>query len=154
MFTIEAIMSADPITIAKDASLADARSIMHEKHIHHLPIVNDKNEVVGLVTLTDVLAATDSFLRDDDSRIHATEIVVSDVMVRDVATVDRHASLRSAALFLEKHRIGCLPVVENNALCGIITETDFVAVAINLLEQLEASEPDDFDDDEFDEDVA
>ena len=73
-------------------------------------------------------------------------------MVTDVATVDRHASLRSAALFLEKHRIGCLPVVDNDKLCGIITDTDFVAVAINLLEQMEASEPDldDFDDEEAD----
>jgi CBS domain-containing protein len=157
MFTIDAIMSTDLITIAADASLADARESMHENHIHHLPVVNDDNEVIGLVTLTNVLAATDSFLRDDDSRIHATEIVLRDVMVTDVATVDRHASLRSAALFLEKHRIGCLPVVDNDKLCGIITETDFVAVAINLLEQMEASEPelDDFDDEEVDdEDVA
>lgn len=156
MFTIDTIMSTDLITIAEDASLADARSIMHENHIHHLPVVNDDNEVIGLVTLTNVLAATDSFLRDDDSRIHATEIVLRDVMVRDVATVDRHASLRSAALFLEKHRIGCLPVVDDDKLCGIITDTDFVAVAINLLEQLEASEPvlDDFDEEADDEEVA
>jgi len=156
MFTIDTIMSTDLITIAEDASLADARSIMHENHIHHLPVVNDDNEVIGLVTLTNVLAATDSFLRDDDSRIHATEIVLRDVMVRDVATVDRHASLRSAALFLEKHRIGCLPVVDDDKLCGIITDTDFVAVAINLLEQLEASEPDldDFDEEADGEEVA
>jgi CBS domain-containing protein len=64
-------------------------------------------------------------------------------MVTDVATVDEHASLRQAALFLEKHRIGCLPVVTDGMLKGIITETDFVAVAINLLEQLEETEPDD-----------
>jgi len=49
--------------------------------------------------------------------------------------------LRSAALFLEKHRIGCLPVMDNEKICGIITDTDFVAVAINLLEQIEAAEP-------------
>lgn len=155
MFTIDAIMSTDLITIAAEASLADARSIMHDNHIHHLPVVNDDNEVIGLVTLTNVLAATDSFLRDDDSRIHATEIVLRDVMVTDVATVDRHASLRSAALFLEKHRIGCLPVVDDDKLCGIITDTDFVAVAINLLEQMEASEPDldDFEEEDGDEDA-
>jgi CBS domain-containing protein len=69
--------------------------------------------------------------------------MVKDIMVTDVATVDERASLRQAALFLEKHRIGCLPVVTDGMLQGIITETDFVAVAINLLEQLEDSEPDD-----------
>ena len=62
-------------------------------------------------------------------------------MVTDVATVDVHASLRQAALFLEKHRIGCLPVMTEGKLTGIITDTDFVAVAINLLEQIEETEP-------------
>jgi CBS domain-containing membrane protein len=62
-------------------------------------------------------------------------------MVTKVATVDESASLRQAALFLEKHRIGCLPVVSEEKLVGIITDTDFVGVAINLLEQLEEFEP-------------
>ena len=62
-------------------------------------------------------------------------------MVRDLATIDENASLRQAALFLEKHRIGCLPVVTDGSLRGIVTDTDFVGVAINLLEQLEESEP-------------
>jgi len=141
MFTIDAIMSTDLVTLPRDATLAQARALMQEHQIHHLPIVEKGNDLVGLVTLTNVLAATDSFLREDQSRIHASEIGVKDVMVTDVATVEREASLRSAALFLEKHRIGCLPVVEDDKLCGIITDTDFVAVAINLLEQLEASEP-------------
>ena len=62
-------------------------------------------------------------------------------MVRNVISVDMHASLRQAALFLEKHRIGCLPVVTDGDLHGIVTDTDFVGVAINLLEQIEAAEP-------------
>ena len=62
-------------------------------------------------------------------------------MITDVATVDEHASLRKAALFLEKHRIGCLPVVTDGELRGIITDTDFVGVAINLLELIEETEP-------------
>ena len=62
-------------------------------------------------------------------------------MVTDIATIDEHASLRQAALFIEKHKIGCLPIVTNGKLRGIITETDFVAVAINLLEQIESTEP-------------
>lgn len=62
-------------------------------------------------------------------------------MVKDIATVDERASLRQAALFIEKHKIGCLPVLSNGQLTGIITDSDFVAVAINLLEQMEESEP-------------
>ncbi len=140
MFGIDAIMSTDLITISSSDSLADARELMHANRIHHLPVVDD-DELVGLVTLTNVLAATDSFLRDDDSRIHATEIRIKDVMVTDLATVNEHVSLRQAALFIEKHKIGCLPVVSNGKLKGIITDTDFVGVAINLLEQIEETEP-------------
>jgi CBS-domain-containing membrane protein len=153
MFSIDAIMSTNLITVSPAATLAEARSLMHDNRIHHLPVV-EGDTLVGLITLTNVLAATDSFLRDDNSRIHANEIGIKDAMVTDVATVDINASLRHAALFLEKHKIGCLPVLDDEKLVGIITDTDFVAVAINLLEQLEESEPvyDEFD--EFDSDVA
>ena len=140
MFSIDAIMSTNLITVSPSATLAEARSLMHEHRIHHIPVVED-DKIVGLVTLTNVLAATDSFLRDDTSRIHANEIGIEDAMVTDVATVDVNASLRHAALFLEKHKIGCLPVLNDDKLVGIITDTDFVAVAINLLEQIEETEP-------------
>jgi CBS domain-containing protein len=144
MMNLEMIMSTNLVTITPDENLAAARKLMHDKKIHHLPVVDSDENLVGLVTLTNVLAATDSFLRDNETRIHAKEIVVKDMMVTDVATVDENASLRQAALFLEKHRIGCLPVMSDGSLKGIITDTDFVAVAINLLEQMEDSEP--FDD--------
>ncbi len=140
MFSIEAIMSTNLITVAPDATLAEARALMHDNRIHHIPVV-EGDQLVGLVTLTNVLAATDSFLREDDNRIHANDIGIADAMVTDVATVDVNASLRHAALFLEKHKIGCLPVLDNGTLVGIITDTDFVAVAINLLEQIEETEP-------------
>lgn len=141
MMTLDTIMSTDLIMIGPGENLAAARALMHDNRIHHLPVIDEQEELVGLVTLTNVLAATDSFLRDDDSRIHAKEIVVKDIMVTDVATVDEHASLRQAALFLERHRIGCLPVMSGDRLKGIITDTDFVGVAINLLEQIEETEP-------------
>jgi CBS domain-containing protein len=151
MFSIETIMSTNLVTVPPSATLAEARTLMYDNRIHHLPVTND-GALVGLVTLTNLLAATDSFLRDDRSRIHASEIIISDVMVKDVATVDINASLRQAALFLEKHKFGCLPVMSDGNLVGIITDTDFVAVAINLLEQIESTEP--FDDDFDDVDVA
>jgi len=143
MFTLDAIMTTELITLLPTANLADARELMHRHKIHHLPVVDDNNTLIGLVTLTNVLAATDSILRDPNNSIHPEDVIVKDIMVTDVATVDERASLRQAALFLEKHRIGCLPVVTDGMLKGIITETDFVAVAINLLEQLEENEPDD-----------
>ena len=141
MFSLNTIMSTDLITLQPTATLAEARTVMQSNRIHHLPIVSDDDELVGLITLTNVLAATDSILRDPDSRIHAADVRAQDVMVTEIATIDEHASLRQAALFLEKHNIGCLPIVTDGKLRGIITDTDFVAVAINLLEQIETNEP-------------
>jgi len=141
MFSLDTIMSTDLITLKPEATLAEARSLMQSNRIHHLPVIDDDEELVGLVTLTNVLAATDSFLRDPENRIHAVDIRAKDVMVTDLATIDERASLRQAALFIEKHNIGCLPIVTDGKLRGIITDTDFVAVAINLLEQIESTEP-------------
>jgi len=141
MFSLNAIMSTDVITVPLSATLAEARSLMQENRFHHLPVVNDGGDFVGLLTQTDVLAATDSILRDVENRLRAKNIPIEDVMVRNVVTISENASIRQAALFLEKYGIGCLPVVTKGKLVGIITDTDFVAVAINLLEQLEEHEP-------------
>lgn len=141
MMNIDTIMSTNIVTIPPTENLDTARTLMHQNRIHHLPVVDKDEKLVGLVTLTNVLAATDSILRDPENRMHAKEISIRDIMVTDVATVDEHASMRQAALFLEKHRIGCLPVVTDGRLQGIITDTDFVGVAINLLEQIEETEP-------------
>lgn len=141
MFSIHSVMSTDLITVHPGDSLADARTLMQAHNIHHLPVVDDAGKLVGLLTITNLLAATDSNLRPDEERIHASDIRIEDVMITDLATIDQQANLRQAALFLEKHRIGCLPVVTGGELKGIITDTDFVAVAINLLEQLEVTEP-------------
>lgn len=145
MFSIDAIMSTDLITLRPESTVADARSLMQSNRIHHLPVIDGKDNLVGLVTLTNVLAATDSFLRDPENRIHATDLQVKDIMVTDIATIDEHASLRQAAMFIEKHQIGCLPIVTKGKLRGIITDTDFVGVAINLLELAEETEPLDVD---------
>ena len=141
MFNLNAIMSTNVITVPLTATLAEARSLMQKNRFHHLPVVNESGDFVGLLTQTDVLAATDSILRDAENRLRARSIPIEDVMVRNVVTISPDASVRQAALFLEKYRIGCLPVVTDGKLVGIITDTDFVAVAINLLEQLEEHEP-------------
>ena len=145
MIDIETIMSTGLITVSPEDNLKTAMRLMRDKRIHHLLVVDDAAQLVGLVSLSNLLAATDSYLREEESRLHPKDIEVREVMVTDLATVDEHAGIRQAALFLEKHRIGCLPVVTDGELRGIITDTDFVGVAINLLEQLESSEPDDFD---------
>ena len=138
MISVDEIMSIDVRTLKPENTLAEARGLMAEHNIHHLPVVAEDGGVVGLVSHRDLLAAADSVLESDES--HA-DIAVENFMTTGVTTVDGRAGLREAALFLQKHKYGCLPVVTDNVLQGIITDSDFVGVAINLLEQIEATEP-------------
>ena len=71
-------------------------------------------------------------------------------MSRTLDLVSPGAGLRDAALLMRNHRLGCLPVMDQDDLVGIITDTDFVEVSIHLLEQMEAVEQLE-DEDELDE---
>jgi len=141
MFDIASIMSTELITVHPSSSLYHARELMNEHGIRHLPVVSEGGALLGLLTQSDVLAASDSILKDRDSQLDTAYFPVEDAMVTELDTVPPGASLRQAALYLERHKIGCLPVVDEGRLVGIITDTDFVGVAVNLLEQLETYEP-------------
>ena len=147
MFDLIEIMTTDVYTLAPENSLEDARKLMAEHNIHHIPIVDEDQHLKGLLSQRDVLAGADSVLlpHAEDSEAIESRIAISSLMTLDTITTDEHASLRGAALCMQQHRIGCLPVVRDGILIGIITDSDFVAVAINLMEQLELVEPEETD---------
>ena len=150
MLSVAEIMTAQPYTLSPDDSLAKARKLMADHHIRHIPIVSGNGILVGVVSQRDVLAAADSSVLPDQPGREQEEqyVALSSMMTSPVQTVDEHASLRGTAMHLLKNRLGCLPVTRDDQLVGIITDSDFVTVAINLMEQLEQAEPvaDGFDD--------
>jgi CBS domain-containing protein len=145
MITIEEFMTSEPYTLRETDSINDAWEIMIGKHIRHIPITDDNNHVLGLVTQRDVLAATEpGAILEAKSASHElkSDIKLSDIMIRDVSVIHQSDSLRQAALYLQSHKYGCLPVVLDDRLVGIITDSDFIDIAINLLEQVELTEED------------
>jgi CBS domain-containing protein len=150
MLSVAEIMTREPYTLGPDDTLADARKLMAEHHIRHVPIVSGDGTLVGLVSQRDVLAAEDSSVLNQPGSPDSTEayVALSTIMTSPVQTVDEHAGLRGTAMHLQKNKMGCLPVLNDGRLVGIITDSDFVAIAINLMEQLESSEPEEteFDD--------
>jgi len=142
MIRVEEIMTPEPSTLGPDDTLADARRLMAEKRIRHIPIVDGADRVVGLVTESDALAAMDSVL-DPERRHDETGVTLRSVMTPDPMTTHPQEPLLGAARFMEKHRYGCLPVIDDSGLCGIVTDTDFVGLAINLLEQAEVEDVED-----------
>jgi CBS domain-containing protein len=147
MLNVADIMTTEVFTLAPDDSLQDARKLMGEHNVRHIPVVAEDRRLVGMLSQRDVLAAADSTLLALGAEAEAIEsrIAVSSVMTLDPMTIDEHASLRGAALHIQKHRIGALPVIRDETVVGIITDSDFVTIAINLMEQLEVAEPEETD---------
>lgn len=143
MITIEEFMTSEPYTLREADSINDAWEIMIGKNIRHIPITDDDGHVLGLITQRDVLAATEpGAIREAKSASHEvkSDLRLSEIMIRDVKVIHKADSLRQAALYLQSHKYGCLPVVMDDKLVGIITDSDFIDIAINLLEQAELTE--------------
>lgn len=144
MITVADVMTTQPYTLKETDVIDTARKLMAEKNIRHIPIVNEEGALRGLVTHRDLLAASISALVDieetERQRVE-TSTPLAQIMTTDLSVVTEDMNLRQAALRLQNHKYGCLPVVSQGVLKGIITDSDFVAVAINLLEQLELAEP-------------
>lgn len=139
MLKVKDIMTMDIFTLKETDNLALARSVMNLARIRHIPIVKDDMSFIGLLTHRDILGATVSKLADLDSQAQEEldlGIPVMEIMNTKVRTVSKDDSLRHAATMLLEHKFGCLPVLENGKLVGIITEADFLNLTINLLDAL------------------
>ena len=141
MITVAEMMTTGAKTLTQDDSLADVQAVMDKFSCHHVPIVAQASELVGLVSQRDVLRITESTLVKGSSHIDHETLKVAEFMTSDVFTVQPETSLRKAAIYIRTQRYGCLPVLEGKTLVGIITDSDFVNIAIDLLEQIEQSEP-------------
>ncbi|CAM3078383.1 CBS domain-containing protein [Vibrio rarus] len=142
MMKIVELMTRNPYTLLRSNTLADAKKLMAEHDVRHVPVVDVDDELLGLVTQRDILAAQDSSLQvNPDSGAYTLTTPLNQAMRKNVITVSPHAGLRESAMMMQKRKVGCLPVVQNGKLVGIITDSDFVAIAINLLELQEEVEP-------------
>ena len=140
MMGLNEIMTRDPITLGPEAPIADAGLLMREYRIRHIPIVDKKKKLLGLITQRDILAAAAGTDTLETTR---------DLMRTKVHTVAPESDMRAAGLTMQKYQIGSLPVVRDGILIGIVTDSDYVALAINLLEHIEINEgeePDEYDD--------
>jgi CBS domain-containing membrane protein len=118
------------VIISPDATVDEARRTMAAHAIRHLPVLDDQGRLIGLVSQTDVLVAS--------SRGNGK---VSEIMVREIDTVDERSNVRHAALLMFRRKRSCLPVTRDGQLRGIVTDADYLGVAIALMEQLESVEP-------------
>jgi len=134
--TVRDLMSTDLVTLAEDDTLNHAQRCMARGRIRHLPVIRG-DELVGLITHRDLLAASFSIFSDvhhsEQRRVFVTVPVV-ELMHRDVVTVHPDQPVAEAAAILMQNKYGCLPVVDGDAkMVGIITEADFLQLTVRLL---------------------
>ncbi|MDK9759128.1 CBS domain-containing protein, partial [Vibrio sp. D173a] len=114
--------------------------------IRHIPVVDADRKLLGVVTQRDVLAAQESSLQNiPQAQSYTLATPLNEIMHKNVMSVEPRAGLKESAIYMQKHKVGCLPVVEHGELVGIITDSDFVTIAINLLELQEESEPEEIE---------
>ncbi|MCG3745697.1 CBS domain-containing protein [Vibrio cincinnatiensis] len=155
MIKVEDMMTRNPHTLLRTHTLADARHMMEALDIRHIPIVDANHKLLGVITHRDVLAAQESSLYNQNAETSYTEETpLYEVMHTGVMSVAPQAGLKESAIYMQKHKVGCLPVVSKGELVGIITDSDFVTIAINLLELQEDTEPDEIElDDTLEDDL-
>lgn len=107
-------MKTKILLINKNDSLELALKVMEWNNIHHLPIVNNKKDLVGLITWSDMIRLGNEKL----------DVRVKDVMTKHVITITEEEPLDSAKALMIKNKINCLPVTRKKELLGIITSND------------------------------
>ncbi|OUD12640.1 CBS domain-containing protein [Thioflexithrix psekupsensis] len=145
MITVKELMRDNVYSLRPTDTVLDARRLMVEKQIRHIPIVDIHNKFLGLITKHDILALSVSTLSDIDAVERAeieSTILLSEVMKTNVVVAELDTNLLTAGHFLLAQGHGCLPVFDGEHLCGILTESDFVRLAVYLLEKMTHTETD------------
>lgn len=146
---VNEIMQHTVITIHPEALASDAATLMEEMVIRRLPVLDENNCLVGIVTDTDVLEAetANRVLNSYEPEAEAKWLAVADIMTREVVTIEENATVGQLALKLLAHKVGGVPVVaadrehcNHQRLIGIVTETDiFRMIADAWLAETEMS---------------
>ncbi|MBZ0113306.1 MAG: CBS domain-containing protein, partial [Thermoanaerobaculia bacterium] len=124
------IMTTDLFTVNEDELVDLAASMMDWRKIRHVPVEDNEHHLVGLVTHRAILR----LLAKDPASFQGKSVSVGDIMERNLITATPETTTLDAINLLRQHRIGCLPIVYDKRLVGIVTERDFMQVAGQLLE--------------------
>lgn len=123
------LMTTEVLTLFEDDNLELTEDLMKWKGIRHIPVLNQEQHLVGLISKTDFLTVAISKLADvspKEERSLYRQLKVSEIMGRKITTTTPDTSAEEAARILNDNKFGCLPVVKEDRLVGIITERDFV----------------------------
>lgn len=130
--TVGEVMTREVVTLGRNDVLSVPDDLMRAKRIRHLPVLDDDGMLCGIISQRDLFRG--ALLRALGYGSRAEERLLASVQVKEAMTeeprtVAPDTPLRDAARLMREAKIGALPVVEDGRLVGILTESDFVALA-------------------------
>ena len=128
------LMTHEVTSVRRNDRLSHVDDVMRLGRIRHLPVVEDDDEtkIVGLVSLRDLFRGSLARALGYGTRAQQKlldMLVVKEVMTTELITTTPETPLVEAARLMSRRKLGCLPVVEDGKLVGILTEGDFVSLA-------------------------
>jgi acetoin utilization protein AcuB len=135
---VKSKMERNPITINPEASFFEAQKLIREEGVRHLPVVDKKGKLVGLVTDRDIREAGPSdatLLSVQEINYLLGKLKVGGFMTpaEKLVTVTPDTIIEKAVQLLHDNKIGSLPVVDGNKVVGIITETDILELFVDVV---------------------
>jgi len=128
---IEDMMTKEIQTLSPDSTLAEAIELMAQKRIRHIPVLDSTEKVVGILTDRDIKEFSPSpFQSNEQDDLYQTKVL--DIMTTPVITGHPLDFVEEVAVQFMEERIGCLPIVSEDKLVGMITETDLLHTLIQL----------------------
>ncbi|MBT3337520.1 MAG: CBS domain-containing protein [Anaerolineae bacterium] len=132
---VEGRMSRPVIAISPDMPIHDAHNLFKQEQIRRAPVVK-KGKLVGIVSDQDLIDAAPSqatTLSVWEMNYLLSKITVKDIMSKEVITIDEDTPIEQAARIMADNKIGGLPVMRDDKVVGMITETDLFKVFLELM---------------------
>ncbi len=130
------IMHTHLVTVSPNTTIVKARNVIKEKRINHLLVVDQKEDLIGLVSDRDVKqswASPATALSVHELNYLLTQLTVEMIMIRKIITISPGTTVERAALIMQENRISALPVIDDEKLVGIITTTDVMEVLLQAI---------------------
>lgn len=134
---VKDVMTRNPFTTTPETSVPEAKSLMSKQRVNKLPVVDKSGSLIGIVTSNDLVKAAPS----DATTLDMFELSyllgklkVEKIMHKDVKFVSENETIENAARIMDDYKIGCLPVMKDKLLVGIVTDSDLFRVFIDLFD--------------------
>ena len=132
---IRDVMTRDPICVTESTSVTEAKQIMTTKKINKLPVLNSSKKLVGIITKNDIAKVSPSEATTLDMYEISSLLAkptCGKFMTKKVITIEETDIIEDAAKIMADKGIGCLPVVKNDVVIGIVTESDLFNLFVSM----------------------